>query len=64
MAKSKNETVEFITVDAFLKSAEMVYPINKMQKAGFKAIMKRKGMVVAQGMDAFVPYLKDYLNIR
>jgi len=64
MPKSNSEPVEFITVDAFLKSAKIVYPINKMQEAGFKAIMKRKGMVVAQGMDAFVPYLKDYLNIR
>lgn len=64
MEKPKNEPVEFITVDAFIKSAAMVYPINNMQKAGFKAIMKRKGMLIAQGMGTYLPYLKDYLNIR
>lgn len=63
MAKKKSEPEEFITVDAFLKSAGMVYPVNKMQKAGFKALMKKKGMLVAQGMDVYVPYLKNYLNI-
>jgi len=62
--RQKKEPVEFVTVDAFLKSAELVYPINKLQKAGFKAIMKKKGMEVAQGLDTYVPYLKDYLNIR
>lgn len=64
MEKPKNKPVEFITVDAFIKSAAMVYPINSMQKAGFKAIMKRKGMLIAQGMDTYLPYLKAYLNIR
>lgn len=64
MAKKTNESVEFITVDAFIKSAKLVYPMSNLQCAGFKAIMKSKGMLSAQGMDKYLPYLKAYLDIK
>lgn len=55
---------EYVSVNSFLKSAQPVYHLSKLQVAGFKGKMATLGMSKAPGLDFYLPYLREYLELN
>lgn len=55
---------DYVTVEAFIRSAKTIYPMTAMQVAGFKNTMASKGMKSAPNLEFYLPYLKSYLGIK
>jgi len=61
---SKTVVSEYVTVDTFIRSAKTIYPMTNLQVAGFKNTMASKGMKSAPSLEYYLPYLKNYLDIK
>lgn len=57
-------TQEYVSVNSFLKSVQPVYRLSKLQVAGFKGKMAALGMDNAPGLDFYLPYLREYLELN
>lgn len=55
---------QYVDVSVFIASVASKYKMDNMQRAGFSALMKSLGKEKMLGIEAFLPYLRTYLNIE
>jgi len=63
-AQTHSVASDYVTVEAFIRSARTIYPMTNLQVVGFKNAMASKGMKSAPSLEFYLPYLKHYLGIN